>query len=60
MPPSPEDEPVDSGDYDTIEEAIANVPDGGTLRLSNSTDLEEPLVLDRDITIDLNGNDLGV
>lgn len=51
---------MDSGDYDTIEEAIANVPDGGTLRLSDSTDLEEPLVLDRDITIDLNGNDLGV
>lgn len=51
---------MDSGDFDTIEEAIANVPDGGTLRLSNSTNLEEPLVLDRDITIDINGNDLDV
>ena len=30
-PPTPGEDEVNAGDYDTISEAIANVPAGGTL-----------------------------
>lgn len=61
MPPAPEPEPgpvpglVETGDYSDFSEAVAAVPDGGTLRLS--TDTVGTIAIDdgRSINVDLAG-----
>lgn len=57
--PSDQDDPgtIDSGDYDNLTDAIDAVPEGGTLKLTDNVSVES-LNINKDITIDLNGNTL--
>lgn len=55
-PPTPGEDDVNAGDYDTISEAIANVPAGGTLFVPAGTaSIEEPVTFSSDITVKGNG-----
>ena len=40
----------------TIQELIELVPEGGTLRITDDKQIPDDLVIDRDITIDINGH----
>ena len=57
--PEPQSEVINTLDYDTVEDAIAAVPEGGTLQLGDDTTLPSSLVIDKNMTIDLNGNTIG-
>lgn len=46
---------IDSGDFDTIEGAIEAVPENGTLRLTSNITTETPIVLNKNMELDLNG-----
>lgn len=55
-PPTPGKDEVNAGDYNTISEAIANVPAGGTLFIPAGTAaIEEPVTFSNDITVKGNG-----
>jgi hypothetical protein len=69
----PEDEPVvpeepeapvlvtvDGVAYSSLEEAIGDVADGATIMLADNVDLETAAVIDKEITINLDGHDLTV
>lgn len=50
-------EVVDGGQYETLSEALNEVPDGGTIRLLQNILCGEPVIITgKDITFDLNGN----
>ena len=41
---------------DTLEAAIEDAPKGGTVRLDGDIDITEPIVITKELTLDLNGN----
>lgn len=57
--PDPDPEPgnaVDAGEYDTLADAIADVPVGGTLSIpAGSSAVQEEVTFDKDITVKGNG-----
>ena len=55
-PPTSGEDEVNAGDYDTISEAIANVPAGGTLFIPAGTAaIEDTVTFNNDITVKGNG-----
>lgn len=51
---------VDGVAYSSLEEAISEVDDGATIMLADNVDLETAAVVDKEITINLDGHDLTV
>ncbi len=45
--------------YTSLADAIAHAEENSTIRLWNAVTVEQPILIDRDITIDLNGQDQG-
>lgn len=46
---------MDASDYDSLADAIAAVPDGGTVKLSKSDVVSDAITLDKDVKIAANG-----
>ena len=44
--------------FDTLEEAIGVAKNGDVIKLFSDTTIEDTLLIDKDIIIDLNGNDI--
>lgn len=58
MPTPDPDGQVNTENYETVNDAVAAVPDRGTVVLSADTTMTTPIVVDggKDVTINLNGN----
>ena len=62
-PPAPEPDPdgeVSTSDYATLAEAIAAVPENGTVVLASDMTPTEKITIEKPIEIDLNGNTLTI
>lgn len=49
---------VDGKYYDSLEDAIANANDGDTIKLFSNVELDKGLIIDKNVEINLNGNNI--